>query len=123
MEAVPEAERVVSPPAPKNLKTATWRLAADLKLESATIESRLHAVERVPSQGRGKPVQFIPVRFAVFNKLTKHDRLLLAFDALVLSDVLGRQVSTGKIINGDDHATLKIKMPGLVAEARKHIER
>ena len=49
------------------------------------LESRLHAVERVPSEGRGKPAQFIPIRFVFRNKLTKDDRLLLAFDALVLS--------------------------------------
>ena len=74
------------------------------------MESRLHAVERVPSEGRGKPAQFIPIRFIFLNKLTKDDRLLLAFDALVLSEVLGREVSVGKIIHGDDHATLKVKI-------------
>src|SRR6516225_9077725 len=42
----------------------------------------LHAIERVPSAGRGKPAQFIPIRFIFSNKLTKDDRLLLAFDAL-----------------------------------------
>ena len=44
----------------------------------------LHAVERVPSAGRGKPTQFIPIRFVFTNKLTKDDRLLLAFDSLLL---------------------------------------
>ncbi len=81
------------------------------------LESRLHAVERVPSEGRGKPAQFIPIRFVFRNKLTKDDRLLLAFDALVLSQVLGRQVSLGKIIHGDDHATLKVKTSALNSPA------
>ena len=31
----------------------------------------------MPPQGRGRPAQFIPVRFAFFNKLTKDDRLLV----------------------------------------------
>jgi hypothetical protein len=47
------------------------------------LESRLHAVERIPSEGRGKAAQFIPIRFIFRNKLTKDDRLLLAFDAFV----------------------------------------
>jgi predicted RecB family nuclease len=85
------------------------------------LESRLHAVERVPSEGRGKPAQFVLIRFVFRNKLTKDDRLLLAFDALVLSQVLGRPVSLGKIIHGDDHATLKVKTSGLAAEVRKRI--
>ena len=149
-EAVPETERVVAPPATENLKTAKWRLAVDLVAQTPDrsadspvresrpneethglggprseqlLESRLHAVERVPSEGRGKPAQFVPIRFVFRNKLTKDDRLLLAFDALVLSQVLGREVSLGKIIHGDDHATLKVKTSALAGEVRKRLEK
>ena len=149
-EAVPETERVVAPPATENLKTSKWRLVVDLVAQTPDrsadshvhesrpneetdgpggprseqlLESRLHAVERVPSEGRGKPAQFIPIRFVFRNKLTKDDRLLLAFDALVLSQALGREVSLGKIIHGDDHATLKVKTSGLVGEVRKRLEK
>jgi predicted RecB family nuclease len=108
-------------PGAANLKAATWRLAVDLTLETETMGSRLHAVERVPSQGRGKPAQFIPVRFTFFNKLTKDDRLLLAFDALLLSEALGREVGVGKIIHGDDHTSSELKLPALLKLARKHI--
>ena len=76
-------------------------------------------VERVPPQVRGKPCQFIPVRFTFFNKLTKYDRLLLAFDALVFAEMLGREVSVGKINHGDDHATLKVKVTSFVGTVRK----
>jgi predicted RecB family nuclease len=149
-EAVPEAERVIAPPATESLKTAKWRLAVDLVaqtpdgsvdnpvLESRPneetrelggpcpeqlLESRLHAVERVSSEARGKPAQFAPIRFVFRNKLTKDDRLLLAFDALVLSHVLGREVSLGKIIHGDDHATLKVKTSALAGEVRKRLKK
>jgi predicted RecB family nuclease len=149
-EAVPEIERVVAPPATENLKTAKWRLAVDLMAQTPEgnadsrvgesrpneetagvggprseqlLESSLHAVERVPSEGRGKAAQFVPIRFVFRNKLTKDDRLLLAFDALVLSKVLGREVSLGKIIHGDDHATLKVKTPVLIGEVRKRLEK
>jgi predicted RecB family nuclease len=87
------------------------------------LESRLHAVERLPSEGRGNPAQFVPIRFVFRNKLTKDDRLLLAFDALVLSQMIGREVSLGKIIHGDDHVTLKVKTLALTAEARKRLEK
>ena len=149
-EAVPEAERVVAPPATENLKAAKWRLAVDLVAQTPDrsvdnpvvdsrpneetrglggpcteqlLESRLHAVERVLSEGRGKPTQFIPIRFVFRNKLTKDDRLLLAFDALVLSQSLGREVSLGKIIHGDDQATLKVKTSALTGEVRKRLEK
>jgi predicted RecB family nuclease len=103
----------------ENLKIATWRFAVDLPLETEAMESRLHTVERVPSQGRGRPAHFIPVRFTLFNKITKVDRLLVAFDALLLSEVLGREVGVGKIIHGDDHATLKVKVAALAGTVRK----
>jgi len=149
-ETVPATERVVAPPATVNLKAAQWRLALDLVAETSEssadspvsesqpneeahglgapgseqlLESRLHAVERVPSEGRGKPAQFVPIRFVFRNKLTKDDRLLLAFDTLVLSQVLGRAISFGKIIHGDDHATLKVKTSDLVGEVRKRVKK
>src|ERR1051326_8859103 len=123
MEGVPAQECVVSPPAAENVKAATWRLAVDLTAQTEHLESHLHAVERVPSEGRGKPAQFIPIRFIFRNKLTPHDKLLLAFDALVLSEMLGREVSLGKIIHGDNHATQKVKVAALAVEGRKRIEK
>ena len=81
--------------------------------------SRLHAVERLEPEGRGKPAQFIPIRFIYRNKLTRDDRLLVAFDALVLSGSLGRDTSLAKISHGDDHATLQVKTAGLLGKARK----
>ena len=44
-----------------------------------------------------------PIRFIFTNKINKDDKILLAFDALVLSEVLGREVGLGKIIHGEDH--------------------
>ena len=149
-ETVPEPERVVAPSVSENLKTAKWRLAVDLVAqasspassgsvplaegtaggtpgeladETSALQSRLHAVERIPSEGRGKAAQFIPIRFIFRNKLTQDDRLLLAFDAQVLSQLLGREVSLGKIIHGDDHATLKVKTSALAGEVRKRLEK
>jgi predicted RecB family nuclease len=120
----PNGEVAVSPAA-ENLKAAKWRLATNLtvpvEMNSCVLESHLHAVERVPSEGRGKAAQIIPIRFIFRNKLTKDDRLLLAFDALVLSQMLGREISLGKIIHGDDHATLKVRTSALAGEVRKRL--
>jgi hypothetical protein len=123
IEAVADIEGPLASPAVEDLKTSPWRLAVDLHVQAGTIESRLHAVERLPPQGRCKPTQFIPIRFTFFNKLTKDAPLLVAFDALVLSEVLGRDVSLGKIIHGDNHASLKVKIPALLPRARKISEK
>jgi hypothetical protein len=133
----------------ESLKTAQWQLAVDVDLVVAqasppassgsvplpgekpggtpgqladgtsALQSRLHALERIPSEGRGKAAQFIPIRFVFTNKLGRDDKLLLAFDALVLSHVLGREISLGKIIHGDDYATLKVKIGARTAESAR----
>ncbi len=118
----PDDEVVISPDM-KNFKAAKWRLAFSLavqaQMDSCVLESELHALERVPTEGRGKPAQFIPIRFVFTNKLGNDDKLVLAFDAFALSRSLGREISLGKIIHGDDHATLKVKTSALTSEVRK----
>jgi len=119
---VPDGGRVVASPT-ENLKTATWRMAADLPAQAPNIEARIPIVERAPSAGRGKAAQFIPIRFVWANKVGRDDKLLLAFEALALSKTLGRDVPAGKIIHGDDHAVLKVKTSGLLSEVRTLIEK
>ena len=118
-------------PRVENIKTAKWRLAADVAVAAAAepapsilaVETRLHAIERVPAEGRGKANQFIPIRFIFFNKLNKSDRLLLAFDAFVLSTALGREIVLGKITHGDDQTTLKVKVSALAGALRKGLSK
>jgi len=122
----PKDEVAVSPPS-ENLKAAQWRLAANLsvraQMKTDVLESEVQAVERVPSEGRGRPAQFIPIRFIFTDKLSDDDKLLLAFDAFVLSEATGGEVGLGKIIHGDDHGEVKVKMAALAGETRKCVER
>jgi len=118
---------VAASPEAENLKSARWLLATNVALQananSCAVESIIAALERIPSEGRGRPAQFVPIRFVFRNKLTKDDKLLLAFDAFMLSETLGREVSLGKIIHGDDHAALKVKTLALASEVRKRLEK
>jgi predicted RecB family nuclease len=106
-----------------NLKEAEWRLATDYVVRTQSLESCLHAVERFPPEARRKPMQFIPTRFIPANKISRDDKLLLAFDALVFSEVLGREVGIAKIVHGDDYAKLEVKTSVLKNEVRKSTEK
>lgn len=123
MARAAHGECIIGPPGTENSGTAKWRLAVDLVAHAQNLESSLHAVERVPSKARGQPAQFIPIRFLFTNKLTKDDKLLLAFDALVLSEMLGQEINFGKIIHGDNHATLKVQTLVLASEVRNLTKR
>jgi predicted RecB family nuclease len=118
-------DAVVLSPDMKNFKAAKWRLASSLavwaQMDSGVLESELHAVERVSLEGRGQHAQFIPIRFIFANKVYWDDKLLLAFDALVLSEMLCCDVSCGKIVHGDDHATQTVKTSALAGKVRKLI--
>ena len=98
-------DEVETSPVYEHLKSAKWKFATNVAVQtpvdSSSAESSIHVVERIPSEGRGRAAQFIPIRFIFRNKLTKDDKLLLAYDAFVLSETLGREVSVGKIIHGD----------------------
>jgi predicted RecB family nuclease len=97
------------------------KYAFDFVARAANLESHIHFVERTPPKDPDKPAQFVPTQFIYTNKINRNDKLLLAFDARVLSEVVGHEVSLGKIIHGDDHTTLKVKTSALAKELRQLI--
>jgi predicted RecB family nuclease len=101
------------------LKTAKWVFGIGCKICAQNLETIIQAIERVPSARQSHAVQMIPIRFTFANKLTRKDKLLLAFDSFVLSETLGRRVGIGKIIHGDKHAVLKVRTDTLHAQVRE----
>jgi predicted RecB family nuclease len=114
-------ERRLAIAAEADRKEATWRFAVDMRVQVDGLECQIPAVERVRSEGHGRRVQFIPHRFEFSNKLTKQHKLMVAFDAVVLSEAMGRDIRLGKIIHGDRFATLNVKTSSLISEARMRI--
>ena len=122
LAVLPESDRTIAPPISKHPKNSTWRFAIDVSLRANEFESGLQALERLPSEGRGRPVQFVPYRFKFVNKLAKNDKLSLAFDAFVLSEAVRCEVSHGKIIHGDNHTTMNMKISSLARDVQKRIK-
>ncbi len=103
----------------EDLRSATWELATECTMRTRNLECTFHAVERFSNDTAGKSVQFIPTRLIVTNKLTRDDKLLLAFDAAVLSESLGREVYRGKIIHGDNHFARSVQTTQSLGEVRR----
>jgi predicted RecB family nuclease len=118
-------DEIAFSPSTGNVQAANWRAASSLTVQVPTeyciLESVLHAVERVSSTNEGTPTEFIPILFVLANKLDKYDKLLLGFDAFVLSESLGRETRIGKIIHGADSATLRIRVSTFTGEIRARI--
>jgi predicted RecB family nuclease len=110
----PEDHRAIAPSISKQAKNATWRIAIDTCL-------RVQAVERTHPEGRGSLTQFVPYCFRFANKLSKNDKMSLAFDAVVLAETIGCEVSIGKIMHGDSNHTLKVNLSSLASEVQNRI--
>jgi predicted RecB family nuclease len=66
-------------------------------------------------------VGYIPIRFVPSEKLSRHNKLLLAFDALTLGEAFGNTPLFGKIIHGAQHRITKIPLATLLVTVRSVI--
>jgi predicted RecB family nuclease len=119
---LPESACAIAPLLSERAMDTTWSLAIDVNLHLNGLVSHLQAIERMPSEARVRSFQFVPYRFQFANKVAKNDKLALAFDAFVLSEAVGREVSLGKIVHGDGNATLKVKVSSLARDVQKRMQ-
>ena len=54
-EGIAPDKCIIRSPGTTNMKAPKWRLAMDYVVRAQNLESSLHAVERIASDGRGKP--------------------------------------------------------------------
>ncbi|NTW67649.1 MAG: Dna2/Cas4 domain-containing protein [Nitrospirae bacterium] len=112
-------ECIISPQRIEDVRGARWRLAINVTIREKNLQSNIHAVRKIPPMGRGRRRQFIPVRLIVRNKLTRDDKLLLAFDAHVLSEHLGRPIARGPLVHGDNGTTVSVNIAILLKTVRQ----
>ena len=117
-----ENEYLVGTSSLQNPETSKCRLIVDCVLQSQGLQSRLHALERSTAPVSRKNGSFIPIRCVPSNKITKHDKLLLAFDALVLSTTSAEMPLFGKIVHGNEQRVVKVQLATLM-ETTKGIVR
>jgi hypothetical protein len=67
------------------LKSGKHHILLDGTLEAGQFQSRIDAVGKVTRLTRMRYSGYIPIRFVPNEKLSRHDKLLLAFDAYTLS--------------------------------------
>jgi predicted RecB family nuclease len=55
--------------------------------------------------------------------VARDDKLLITFNALVLSERLGRTVDYGKVLYGDNYASLRVKISAFADDVRRLVEK
>ena len=116
-------ESYVGSPAVKDLKNGKYKLLIDCLVQAEGLQSRIHALERVTSSAKVDAGHYIPLRFVRSERITRHDKLLLAFDAIALSKLLGRAPQVGKIIHGKNFRSVKVRFGALTQATKLIIER
>jgi len=114
---------VTSMSATESLRVAQWQFAIDFEARSHNLQCACHALKCIPSLGRDRAAQFMPIRYVSRNKPTRDDKLLVAFDGVVLSEMLDRTIDNGRIIYSDHYAALQVKTSVLTDDVRRLIEK
>ncbi len=105
-----------------SLNQTEGQIETGIVVRTASVESCLHAVEIVAAKrGEGKP-KVLPVRFIDNNRLSRNEKLMAVFDALALSEMLGRKYGGAKIIYGESNSETVVSSPAMAEEVRKLIE-
>ena len=112
---------IFNAPCTRRLITNHWRFSLDTVARAHYLESTLQLVERTNSIIQRHIDTLIPIRFNSANRITKENRLLLAFDAFVFSQAIGRKIVFGRIIHGENYSRLKIKVEALYTQVQKDL--
>ena len=113
-----EDECLVGVALPQDLSHSLWRLVIDCRVQTQALQSHIHILERCTSAGQTQHHPYIPVRLIPREKITPQDKLVLAFDALVLSAATGQAPPFGKIIYGSAYAVAQVKLEAWIPSAQ-----
>lgn len=106
---------------PKNAGN-NLRIIFGCSLKTNQLQSSIHALEQ-SKVDLTKYNSFVPVRFIANEKITNHDKLLLAFDGLVLTCVSGKTPQFGKIIYGSEQKIRKVALSGLIKTVKSTVKK
>jgi predicted RecB family nuclease len=108
---------------PEKGAESKYRLALDCPVQAQGLRSHLDALEWSGVSDRTTHYPYVPIRFIPTEKITSRDKLLLAFDALVLSAASGKTPLFGKIIHGREMKVTKVRVSELMKTTRTLVRR
>jgi predicted RecB family nuclease len=116
LQSADSADFLVGSPRPEDLRSAKYRLIIQPYITAQDVGSNIHALGRGPAPTQKRHSPYTPIRFVPFEKVSKHHRLMLAFDAFVLWKASGQMPTKGMIIHGLQHTTLGLKLDASIHE-------
>ena len=117
-----EYEHLSDVVSPHTLGKSKCRFIVDCVLKTQEFYSHIHVLERFTTPDNTN-ISFIPIRFIPNEKITKNDKLLLAFDAFILSTISGKIPLFGRIMHGIEKKIVKVELAGLIEVTRTVINK
>jgi predicted RecB family nuclease len=102
--------------------SADFELFLDQSVQSDNLKATIHAIQVVRSDKRRGESKIVPLHFVPSNKVTRSDRLLAVFNALVLSKSRGVRIDFTTIVYGDAKSKTSVKTNGLLRDVTKAIQ-
>jgi hypothetical protein len=104
-----DQDGIIYSPNTNQLQRLPWNLAVNSVICTQGLETSIDVIECLSTDDQGKTIQCMPYSFLWANKLSRTDKLLLAYNAHVLTKSMGCSIGSGKIIHGDHQIGTKVK--------------
>jgi predicted RecB family nuclease len=100
-----DGQLYVGTPTVEAIQQQKYRVILDCTLQTSDLSAHVHGLELVRSSRTKGRIAYVPIRFVSTERISTADKLLLAFDASVLSQACGiTPPRLGKLIHGPEYA-------------------
>ena len=108
-------EVYVGTPSPRMLQQGSHRIVLRPLINSSDLRAEPDALWRMPPVSGTATFRYSPVRFVRNEKVSRFDKLMLAFDALALNRFINNPSGSGKLIYGSQYNIVTVTLA-------KHLE-
>ena len=113
----PPGDFVVRPPTLAGALREKKSIIVDATAEPGRLRAHIDLLERLAAPAQRGRVVYVPILFAP-AKATRADKLLLAFQGIVLAAVQGAEPASGKVIHGSQLTPSRAHIGPLMGDAR-----
>jgi predicted RecB family nuclease len=119
--SIPADQVIIGASAAEAIRQRRSGLVVDCTLQTSDLGARLHGLEIIGAPANAQ-TRYVPIRFLSNEKVSATDKLLLAFDAFVLSQVSGCRPDRGKLIHGREYTTTIVSLASLYGRIKAVIK-
>ena len=111
----------VGTPSQRTLKQGFHRIVLRPLIRSSDLCTEPDALWRMPAVSGATSFRYNPVRFVRNEKVSRFDKLMLAFDALAFNQQSSNSVGSGKLICGSQYNIVTVPLAKLFENVRHFI--